>query len=42
LTSGPYKIASKERKEKVKKGGNVLASRLERRASSVMGRNRFG
>jgi hypothetical protein len=41
LTSGPHKLASKERKEEVKKGGNDLASRLEWRASSVMGRNRF-
>jgi hypothetical protein len=42
LTSGPHMLASKDRKEEVKKGGNDLASRLEWRASSVMGRNRFG
>jgi hypothetical protein len=29
LTSGPHKLASKERKEEVKEGGNDLALRLE-------------
>jgi hypothetical protein len=29
LTSVPHKLASKDRKEEVKEGGNNLASRLE-------------
>jgi hypothetical protein len=42
LTSGSHNLASKEKKEEIKKGGNNLVSRLEWRVSSVMDQNRFG